>query len=98
MEGFNRFAHEVISGLRPVLDNETLDHVSFAIEDGQMQQAVIEAVGGAVKQQVLMPVRVVDMVRDRLTDGESFRSRDAKKLKRLLQQAHTEAAPALRDC
>ena len=41
MEGSNTFVREVIAALRPVLPAETLDHVSFSIETGQLHKALI---------------------------------------------------------
>ena len=90
MEGFREFAHEVISALRPVLPAETLDHVSFAIEDDRIHHAVIEAVGGAAKHRVLVPVWIVEMVHARATDGVSFGQKDAWTLKRLLRKVRTD--------
>jgi hypothetical protein len=46
MEGANKFAREVSALLRPVLPAPTLDHVSFSLETGQVQKALIEALGG----------------------------------------------------
>ncbi|MFC9768610.1 hypothetical protein [Rhodococcus jostii] len=85
------FAKEVIAALRPSLPAQTLDHVGFALEDGRIAQALIEAVDGAVAHQIVVPVRVYDMVRDRATDGVSFRSKDARRLERCLRRLRTDA-------
>ncbi|RYF61424.1 MAG: hypothetical protein EOO27_02110 [Comamonadaceae bacterium] len=91
MEGFREFAYEVISALRPVLPAETLDHVRFAIEDDQIHHAVIEAVGGAAKHQVVVPPRILELVHARTADGVSFGWKDARKLKRFLRNVRTDA-------
>jgi hypothetical protein len=90
VEGFREFAHEVISALRPVLPAETLDHVGFAIEDDRIHHAVIAAVGGAAEHRVVVPARIVGMVRDRATDGVSFGRKDAWALRRLLRKVRTD--------
>jgi hypothetical protein len=91
MEGFREFAHEVISALRPVLPAETLDHVRFALEDGRVHHAVIEAVGGAAKHQIVVPARIAEMVHGRATDGASFGWKDAWTLQRHLRKVRTDA-------
>lgn len=93
MEGFKEFAHEVISALLPELPDETLDHVRFAIEDDRLHHAGIEAVGGAAKQRVVVPSRIVELVHARATDGASFGWEDAWTPKRVLRKVRTDTGP-----
>ena len=90
MEGSNTFVREVIAALRPVLPAETLDHVSFSIETGQLHKALIEALGGAVKHEITVPARLIERVGERLADGVSFRPKDARALNRLLPRIRTD--------
>ncbi|MCQ4117964.1 hypothetical protein [Rhodococcus tibetensis] len=91
MEGADKFAREVIAALRPVLPAETIDHVSFSLETGQVHKALIEAIGGAVKQEVAVPARVVETVRELLAGG-SLRRRDARALNRMLPRLRVDTA------
>jgi hypothetical protein len=91
MEGANKFARKVSALLRPVLPAPTLDHVSFSLETGQVQKALIEALGGAVKHEVTVPARVVETVRELLAEG-SLRRRDARAVHRMLPRLRVDTA------
>ncbi|MFE5790610.1 hypothetical protein [Rhodococcus erythropolis] len=80
MSDFGDFAEVVFGAVRPTLPADVLRGIDESVADGQLNQAVIEAIVAVSKRGIGVPVDVRDEIRARIADGVSFRPRDAKLL------------------
>ncbi|MDH6679238.1 hypothetical protein M2284_003454 [Rhodococcus sp. LBL1] len=83
---FTEFATRLLEEVRPKLSVETQGFIAQDIADGQMNQAVMQAIIGVADEHVAISPGLHAEIVHRIRDGASFRRKDAGLLERYIPE------------